>query len=312
MTLKPKMKSLNFDKPFGHLNINMITEGICKCLRIYQKPAWKSLTCGSFQGLAPRVPSQARSGLEPGPLAYDSQEQEEVPQNQQGLLNLESSLSSNATVCPDIEETPPTVCPDIEETPPSHVFHKSKKRKINETSSPVITFKEVSFKLAGEVSDLRNENKTLEKDKYVIKLKLRAKIVAKKRIEERAVQRTSRLIEKKERVYKHTLKLKTDEIQRHQTRSKVQYYKTQGEKLQENICGLKDIINELQATIHEVELERDTISKDLCLMTDETSKAGNKYMGYEARDTDGKLWVLGLTEICTKSSQDTLNVFKEI
>lgn len=33
--------------------------------------------------------------------------------------------------------------------------------------------------------------------------------------------------------------------------------------------------------------------KDLCLMTDETSKAGNKYMGYEARDTDGKLWLVG-------------------
>ncbi|WAQ97797.1 LOW QUALITY PROTEIN: hypothetical protein MAR_022170 [Mya arenaria] len=45
-------------------------------------------------------------------------------------------------------------------------------------------------------------------------------------------------------------------------------------------------------------------------MTDETSKAGNKYM--EARDTDGKLWVLGLREICTKSSHDTLYVFKEI
>lgn len=117
----------------------------------------------------------------------------------------------------------------------------------------------MSFKLAGEVSDLRNENKTLEKYKSVIKLKLRAKTVAKKRIEERAVQRTLRLIEKKERVYKHTLKLKTDEIKRQ--RAKVQYYKTQGERLQENIFGLKETINELQATVHEVELERDTISE---------------------------------------------------
>ncbi len=47
-------------------------------------------------------------------------------------------------------------------------------------------------------------------------------------------------------------------------------------------------------------------------MTDETSKCGSKYMGYEACDADGKYWVLGMRDITTKSSQDTLNVLKEI
>ena len=49
-----------------------------------------------------------------------------------------------------------------------------------------------------------------------------------------------------------------------------------------------------------------------CLMTDETTKAGKKYMGYEASDSEGKLWVLGLREICTKSTEHTLSTFKEI
>ena len=50
----------------------------------------------------------------------------------------------------------------------------------------------------------------------------------------------------------------------------------------------------------------------LALMTDETSRRGTKYMGYEARDADAKLWVLGVREIATKSATDTLNVFQEI
>ena len=35
-------------------------------------------------------------------------------------------------------------------------------------------------------------------------------------------------------------------------------------------------------------------------------------MGYEASDTDGNLWVLGLRDIETKSANNTLKVFKEI
>lgn len=48
------------------------------------------------------------------------------------------------------------------------------------------------------------------------------------------------------------------------------------------------------------------------LLTDETSKFGSKFMGYEAADSTGNLWVLGLRDIETKSSEDTLKVFKEI
>ena len=48
--------------------------------------------------------------------------------------------------------------------------------------------------------------------------------------------------------------------------------------------------------------------ENTCLMTNETSKFGIKFMGYEASDSEGNLWVLGLREIETKSSQNTLIV----
>ena len=51
---------------------------------------------------------------------------------------------------------------------------------------------------------------------------------------------------------------------------------------------------------------------DSCLLTDETSRKGAKYMGYEASDSSGKLWVLGVREMASKSAADTLSVFKEI
>ena len=46
--------------------------------------------------------------------------------------------------------------------------------------------------------------------------------------------------------------------------------------------------------------------------TDEISKFGAAYMGYEASDTDGNTWVLGLRHIETKSADNTLKVFKEL
>jgi hypothetical protein len=46
--------------------------------------------------------------------------------------------------------------------------------------------------------------------------------------------------------------------------------------------------------------------EDTVLLTDETSKFGSKFMGYEASDSEGNLWVLGLRDI------DTLKVFKQI
>ena len=52
--------------------------------------------------------------------------------------------------------------------------------------------------------------------------------------------------------------------------------------------------------------------EDTCLLTDETSKHGQKYIGYEACDKTGKFWVLGLRDIATKSADDTLHVFQQI
>ena len=52
--------------------------------------------------------------------------------------------------------------------------------------------------------------------------------------------------------------------------------------------------------------------KESCPLTDETSRKGAKYMGYEASDSSGKLWVLGIREMASKSVADTLSVFKEI
>jgi hypothetical protein len=48
------------------------------------------------------------------------------------------------------------------------------------------------------------------------------------------------------------------------------------------------------------------------LLTGETSKFGARYIRYEASDTDGNIWVLGLRDIETKSADNTLKVFKEI
>ena len=52
--------------------------------------------------------------------------------------------------------------------------------------------------------------------------------------------------------------------------------------------------------------------RDLCLLTNETSRKDAKHMGYEASDSSGKLWVLGVREMASKSAADTLSVFKEI
>ena len=46
--------------------------------------------------------------------------------------------------------------------------------------------------------------------------------------------------------------------------------------------------------------------------TDETSKFGEKYMGYHGSDDSGRFWVLGLRDISTKSASDTLDTFKQV
>ena len=75
-----------------------------------------------------------------------------------------------------------------------------------------------------------------------------------------------------------------------------------------------------KSTVLNMNLERFSLSRqqiaevfaqkeDTTLLTDETSKFGRKYMGYEAADKEGNLWVLGLREIESKSAGHTLKEF---
>ena len=52
--------------------------------------------------------------------------------------------------------------------------------------------------------------------------------------------------------------------------------------------------------------------ENTCLLTDETSKLGTKFMGYHMADKEGNIWVLGLHEMVSKSGKDTLSTFKDI
>ena len=52
--------------------------------------------------------------------------------------------------------------------------------------------------------------------------------------------------------------------------------------------------------------------RNISLYTDETSKFGNKMMGYHVRYQDGQYFTLGLRDITTKSGKDSLETFKEI
>jgi hypothetical protein len=54
------------------------------------------------------------------------------------------------------------------------------------------------------------------------------------------------------------------------------------------------------------------MKKNITLHTDETSKYGNKWGSFASRDSDGNYLVLGMRDMATKSSQDTLDCFKEI
>ena len=50
----------------------------------------------------------------------------------------------------------------------------------------------------------------------------------------------------------------------------------------------------------------------LGLLSDETSKFGQKFEGFHASDPDGRVYVLGMRDIISKSGQDCLNTFKQI
>lgn len=74
----------------------------------------------------------------------------------------------------------------------------------------------------------------------------------------------------------------------------------------------------LDLNLQRLVLAQKQISEDFAkdisttLMTDETSKRGKRYMGYETADFQGNLWVPWLREIETKSANDTLKVFQQI
>ena len=52
--------------------------------------------------------------------------------------------------------------------------------------------------------------------------------------------------------------------------------------------------------------------ENACLLTDETSKLGTKFMCNHMADKEGNIWVLGLREMVSKSGKDALSTFKEI
>ncbi|XP_060574411.1 uncharacterized protein LOC132732081 [Ruditapes philippinarum] len=70
--------------------------------------------------------------------------------------------------------------------------------------------------------------------------------------------------------------------------------------------------------IQRLHLAQQQIAEDLpakmntCLLSDETSKFGQKYEGFHAVDDSGRIWVLGLRQMATKSGQSALDTFKEI
>ena len=54
------------------------------------------------------------------------------------------------------------------------------------------------------------------------------------------------------------------------------------------------------------------VKKNVCLLSDETSKFGKKIEGFHVQDEEGQLYVLGLRQMVTKSAQDTLTTFQTI
>lgn len=77
------------------------------------------------------------------------------------------------------------------------------------------------------------------------------------------------------------------------------------------------------STVHNMNLQRLALSQKqlgdvlpkqekTCLLSDETSKFGNKTCGYHIRNSEGKYYVLGLRDLVTKSGQDTLDALKGI
>ena len=52
--------------------------------------------------------------------------------------------------------------------------------------------------------------------------------------------------------------------------------------------------------------------KDTCLMSDETRKHGDIYEVFAVSDSSNKEWVLGLRDMCSKSSETCLDSLKSV
>lgn len=52
--------------------------------------------------------------------------------------------------------------------------------------------------------------------------------------------------------------------------------------------------------------------ENLIIYTDETTKYVTKFGGYHLSDSEGRIYVLGLRQLLTKSGRDTLAVFQDI
>ena len=65
--------------------------------------------------------------------------------------------------------------------------------------------------------------------------------------------------------------------------------------------------------LSQTQLAEDLVEKkNTTLYSDETSKHGEKYMGFHASDTEKRFYVLGLRDLATKSAEDTFNSFKTV
>ena len=57
---------------------------------------------------------------------------------------------------------------------------------------------------------------------------------------------------------------------------------------------------------------KNLVRKKTTLYSDETSKGGEKYMGFHASDQEKQQCVLGVRDMATKSAEDTLKTFREV
>ena len=72
-------------------------------------------------------------------------------------------------------------------------------------------------------------------------------------------------------------------------------------------------MNIQRLSLAQQQLGEEFVSKpNTTLLSDETTKYDTKMEGIHASDADGRLWVLGLRELLTKSASDVYDVFQEI